>query len=794
MADRAPEARDESDLDCGPRRSLRGSTSLGHIDAFGVCTFARWRVESILLSGPAHNHEDAVTHVSPPDLSASRLYINRELSWLEFNARVLEEAQDETNPLLERLKFISIFMSNLDEFFMIRVANLRELEHANVSSTPADGLTPREQLDAIASRCHELMDERNACLTQSLLPALHEEGARLLDIPDLTDDEAARLGELFMDEIFPVLTPLTVDPSHPFPHLANLSINLIVTFRTEHDGELPYAFVTIPDVLGPWIPVNASGLHAAHVLLSTCIRYHIGELFPGVEVTGAWLFRVTRNSDLALEEQEVENLLQDLERELRSRVFRRAVRLEVESSMPKDVQAILTDGLELPCRDVYLLDGALHVGALMGWTKEDRFRLLKDAPFNPRLNPRLATSASIFSVIRDGDLLLYHPFESFSTVVELLQHAAHDPKVLAIKLTLYRTSGDSVIIQALKDAAQNGKQVTAVVELKARFDEKNNIVWARELERAGCHVVYGIVGLKIHCKAALVVRRESGMVRRYVHLSTGNYNSTTARLYTDLGLLSQDPELGEDVSQLFNILTGYTARAIYDAMHGRRPEPEFNKLYISPFALRDHIVELIDEEIAAHRTDGNGLIQMKINSLVDPSVIEALYRASINGVRVRLNVRGICSLRPGIPGVSENIEVTSVVDRFLEHPRIFHFRHGGADLVFASSADLMPRNLYRRIETLFPIETPELKRRVIDEILYISLNDNVKARRLLPDGTYERVVRSDDAPTLRSQNRFIELAREAGLKSVPYDMAVREARRQRRERKRRFLRGRPDPA
>lgn len=722
--------------------------------------------------------------MSTAEFRHPRNFINRELSWLEFNARVLEEAEDASNPLLERVKFAAIFSGNLDEFFMIRVANLKELSLAGSATLPPDGLTPAEQLDAISTRCHELMQRRDALLNTSLLPALRDHGLRLLRVGELDEGQREVVESRFLNEIFPVLTPLTVDPSHPFPHLQNLSSNLIVTFESSEDDELPYAIIQIPTVVDPLIevPSTAGGTDVVHI--SDVVREFAGELFDGLSIRGSWLFRVTRNSDLALEEQEVENLLQDLERELRNRVFRRVVRLEVEHGTPDSVLQILSAGLELPSRKIYEIEGVIDVGSLMRLLRIDRYRHLKDPPFNPRLAPVLNTSGSIFSVLREQDLLLHHPYESFSTVVELLQHAALDPKVLAIKLTLYRTSGDSVIIQALKQAAENGKQVTAVVELKARFDERNNIVWARELERAGCHVVYGIVGLKIHCKAALVVRREGGRIRRYVHLATGNYNSATARLYTDIGFLTSDPDIGEDTSRLFNILTGYTARNIRDIQQGRRAEPEFSKFHLSPFSMRDYFLELIEDEIRLHSPSSPGLIQAKLNSLVDAPIIEALYRASAAGVRVNLLVRGICCLRPGLPGVSDNIHVVSVVDRFLEHPRIYHFRHGGADLVFASSADWMPRNLDRRIEVLFPIEAREPRMRVIDEILGIALADNVKARKLLPDGRYVRVTPAEGEPRLRSQSRFIELAREAGLKSAPYDDAVREARRARRHRTR----------
>ena len=714
------------------------------------------------------------------DFRHPRYFINRELSWLEFNARVLQEAQDSSNPLLERLKFLSIFTTNLDEFFMIRVAHLRELEVAGISDARADGLTPAEQLEAIAERCHALVDAQTRCLHHEVLPGLREHGILLHDMDSLSELQRSLVADRFHSEIFPVLTPMTVDPSHPFPHLPNQSLNLVVAFERpvtedDDDDDLPFAIVEIPKVLAPLIDVTQHRNGVEYVRLPDVVKGHLSDLFKGLTIAGAWRFRIIRNSDLSIEEQESDNLMKDLERELRSRTFRRVVRLEVQADMPREVIQVLQEGLEVPTREVYAIDGIMHIASLMGFYGLDRYRYLKDPAFNPRLSPALASSGSIFSILRERAILLHHPYESFSTVAELLHHAAHDPKVLAIKLTLYRTSGDSVIIQALKDAAENGKQVTAVVELKARFDERNNIVWARQLERAGCHVVYGIVGLKTHCKAVMVVRREGSTVRRYVHLSTGNYNSSTARLYTDVALLSQDPLLGEDVSQLFNILTGYNARNIHDIMAGRKPAPTFSKIAVSPFDLRDRLLQLIQEEIQLHSTEQPGLIRAKFNSLVDPTIIAALYRASCAGVKVQLAIRGICCLRPGIPGVSENIEVTSIVDRFLEHARIIHFRHGGADLVFLSSADWMPRNLYRRIEVMFPVEPADLKRRLMDEILDLAFADNVKARRLGADGVYAYVPRGEDQPRVRSQKRFIELAREAGIKSVPYDTAVREA-------------------
>ncbi|MCB9508417.1 MAG: polyphosphate kinase 1 [Myxococcales bacterium] len=723
------------------------------------------------MSTPAHERRR---------FDAPRLFLNRELSWLAYNGRVLDGALRDDNPLLERLRYLSYFATNLDEFFMIRVANLLELEAAERQNNGPDGMTPTAQLAALALRTQELTSAAQRALTRSILPGLAKQGLRLLQVAELDEGQQARLADYFRREVFPVLTPKTVDPSHPFPHLANLSHNLVVTFAAREDSAplAELAIVEIPSVLDPIVRVDTRGDDSRQdfVLLSETITHHVGSLFRGLEVGGTWQFRVTRDADLDLREPEVEDLLLDVERELQTRTFRRAVRLEVEATMPQRIEDRLRAGIEIAPRQVYRTTGPFNVPSLMALYKVPGHDTLKDPPFNPRLAPELGVEKSIFSILRSRDLMLHHPYESFSTVTELLREAASDEKVLAMKLTLYRTSGDSVIIDALKNAARLGKSVTAVVELKARFDEKNNIVWARELESAGVHVVYGIVGLKTHCKAALVVRREGANTRRYVHLSTGNYNSTTARVYTDIGFLSADPKLGDDVSQLFNILTGYNARNIQAILNGEVERPQFHKLAISPFELVGRVIGLIEDEIKHHERTGGGLIQAKFNSLVDPGIIRALYRASCAGVRVRLLVRGICCLKPGLKGVSENIEVVSVVDRFLEHARVFHFRHGGEDRVFVSSADWMPRNLFRRIETMFPIEDPSIKARILEEILPIGFADTSRAWRLGPTGRYVRVKPADGTPPFRSQLRFIERARKAGLKSIPYDRAVRESR------------------
>ena len=705
------------------------------------------------------------------------LYLNRELSWLAYNGRVLAGATRDEVPLLERLRFLTYFASNLDEFVMIRVANLLEADKAGLDKRGPDNLTPAAQLDLLSTEIHRLM--RSACKTlqNRILPGLAKQGLSIVPLSKLTKKELSKIEAHFQDEVFPVLTPKTVDPTHPFPYLPNLSHNIVVCFHDAEDlDKSEFAIVEIPSVLDQLIEVVGSSDDRTFVLLADIIRHFAPQLFRGLSVRGTWEFRLTRDADLDLREPEAENLLSDVERELTSRTFRRVVRLEIEDTIAEPVLVGLMASIGIEEREIYRLPAPFHVGSLRALYGVREFGRLKEPPFNPRLSPRMAERSSIFSIIRKKDVLLHHPYESFSTVAELLREAAVDKNVLAIKLTLYRTSGDSVIIEALKRAAEERKSVTALVELKARFDETNNIRWARELEAAGVHVVYGIVGLKTHCKAALIVRRERQTTRRYVHLSTGNYNSITARVYTDLALMTADPEMGEDVSQLFNILTGYSARNIHSILDGRVERPKFHQLFVAPFELVGRFLGLIEDEIRLHKRDGGGLIQAKVNALQEPSIIRALYEASCAGVKIRLIVRGICALRPGIPGISENIEVCSIVDRFLEHPRIFHFRHGGADLVYLSSADWMPRNLFRRIEQMFPIRDVDLKARILDEILPMGFADTAASWLMKSDGTYVQPKAEKGEVLVRSQTQFIELAREAGEKSIPYDRALRETR------------------
>ena len=658
------------------------------------------------------------------------LFLNRELSWLEFNARVLHEAFDDRNPLLERVKFLAIFSTNLDEFYMVRVAGLRRQVAAGVAAGQADGLTPQEQLDAIDRRVTELRAQARRCLTERLLPALAEQGVRLVSMSDLQPSEWLAVDDFFESQVFPVLTPLAVDPGHPFPYVSNLSLSLAVEVRDPERGTEHFARVKVPKSLPRWVPFG----RAHHfVPLEQVIGANLGALFPGMEVVGWWAFRVTRNSDLDITHQDVEDLLEMIEEQVFKRRFGEVVRLEVQDGMPTDTCQLLLDeireqeeepSLPLTMRDVQDGGALLELGDLHAIAALDLHEL-KDPPFTPLVPERLRDPArSIFDVIREGDLLVHHPFESFPATVErFLSEAARDDAVLAIKMTLYRTSGDTAIVRALTEAAQRGKQVAVLVELQARFDETNNITWARTLEGYGVHVAYGIGGLKTHTKTTLVVRRDADGLRRYVHVGTGNYNSKTARLYTDVGLFSCTPSLGADLSDLFNLITGFSRQRYY------------RKLLVAPANMRSRFLELIAREAELARAGQGGRIVAKMNALVDPEIIDALYRASQAGVAIDLIVRGICCLRPGVPGVSETIRVTSIVGRFLEHSRIWYFANGGADEYYVGSADWMPRNLDRRVEAVAPVEDPALHVR-LRALLDTCLADNRQAWELGADGTY----------------------------------------------------------
>jgi polyphosphate kinase len=704
---------------------------------------------------------------APPvvsDPAAAKLFINRELSWLGFNERVLEEARDPSVPLAERLKFSAIVASNLDEFFMVRVAGLKQQLSGNVAETPPDGLTAAEQLAAISVRTHALVGLLYDTWRDDIEPELEQAGVRMLAPSDLSPEQKAHLSSYFTREVWPVLTPLAVDPGHPFPMLRNRSINLAVFMHREKEKaarrDAMVAVVQVPSVLPRLTEVplphgeNNGAAHPtryAFMLLEDLIAMHAGELFPGFRVLNCSPFRVTRNFDLSIDEDEADDLLKTIQKELRRRERGSAVRLEIAHDTPAEVLAFLRSALRLEADDVYLLDGPLHLSDLGPVSSREELREFRDEPFSPQIVPPLQEYDDIFKIIAERDILLQHPYESFEDVVEFISEAADDPNVLAIKQTLYRTSADSPIVRGLIRAAENGKQVTAVVELKARFDEAPNIQWARTLEDSGVHVVYGLIGLKTHCKVALVVRRERNRIKRYVHLSTGNYNPSTARIYGDLSYFTARDAYADDAGALFNLLTGYSS------------PPSWKRFAVAPHGLQDRIIALIDRETALGQ---RGRIIAKMNSLVDAQVIKALYRASQAGVSIDLIVRGICCLRPGVVGTSENIRVISIVDRFLEHARIFCFGNGGKAEVYLSSADWMPRNFQRRVEVMFPVDDEGLRDRVIDEILKIALKDNVKARRLRSDGTYVRgrldgaAGADGDGPPLRSQYRFMELARE----------------------------------
>jgi polyphosphate kinase len=699
--------------------------------------------------------------VKPPvaaDPANAKLFINRELSWLEFNSRVLDEARDGSVPLLERLKFLSIVASNLDEFFMIRVAGLKQQLSGNVAETPADGLTPAEQLAAISARTHAMVAEQYRVWREEVAPGLEHEGVRMARASQLSPEQRAQLSGYFSREVWPVLTPLAVDSGHPFPMLGNRSLNLAILLHREKEKvtrrQNVLAVVQVPSVLkriNEVIPAVTDGVpnptRFSFMLLEDLIAMHAGDLFPGFRVVGCSAFRVTRNSDLSIDEDEADDLLKTIQKELRRRERGSAVRLELAHDTPAEIVTFLRSTLRLDEDDVYRVDGPLHLADLgpIATKAGPDLRSLRDEPFSPQIVPPLQEYEDIFRVIAQRDILLQHPYESFEDVVEFISEAASDPNVLAIKQTLYRTSADSPIVRALIRAAENGKQVTAVVELKARFDEAPNIQWARALEDAGVHVVYGLIGLKTHCKVSLVVRREADKIKRYVHLSTGNYNPATARIYGDLSYFSARDAYADDAGALFNLLTGYSS------------PPSWKRFHVAPLGLQERIISLIDRETSL---GPKGRIIAKMNSLVDATVIKSLYRASQAGVQIDLIVRGICCLRPGVPGTSDNIRVISVIDRFLEHARIFYFENGGKREVYLSSADWMPRNFQRRVEVMFPVDDEDLRVRVVDEILAIALRDNVKARRLLADGTYVRVRPEGDAPPVRSQYRFMELARE----------------------------------
>ena len=675
-------------------------------------------------------------------------FINRELSWLEFNQRVLDEALDESNPLLERLKFFTIVSSNLDEFFEVRVAGLKQEIESGQAERSLDGLTSSETLRAVIRRVRRMVSDQYACWRSDLEPALAGNRIRILPIKELTKSDLTWLEVFYWQQVRPVLTPLALDPAHPFPQLLNKSLNLIVRLEMKKNGEQHkhMAVVQLPAILPRLVQLPRRDGRRDYVYLGQLIGHFLADIFPGTTILGWWPFRVTRNSELYIDEEEENNLLKAVEAELHNRRRGDAVRLEIDRQCPAKIYDVLLKTLRLTADDLYLIDGPLNVTRLLALYKGDHSPELRDASFVAPVAKTLRGRENIFAAIREGDILLHHPYEHFDSVVGFLEESARDRDVLAIKMTLYRTGGDERIVGALMDAVKNGKQVTVVVELRARFDEANNIQWARRLEENGVHVVYGLVGYKIHAKATLVVRREREHIRRYVHLATGNYNATTARLYTDLGLLTCRPDFGEDITNLFNLLTGICQ---FQGM---------KKLVIAPFDLHRRLLEMIERETTNARHGLPARIIAKINSLADQTLIEALYRASQAGVKIELIVRGVCCLRPGLRSVSENITVRSIVDRFLEHPRIYYFENGCVPEVFIGSADWLPRNLFRRIETVFPIMDGIVRERVIGEILATTLADNLKARMLFADGSYHRAPRTANDEPRRSQTEFIQLA------------------------------------
>jgi len=673
-------------------------------------------------------------------------YINRELSWLEFNQRVLEEAQDPTQPLLERLKFLTIVSSNLDEFFEIRVAALKQLLENRSDAHGPDGLRPGETLAAIRQRVQQMISDQYTLLHQTLLPALKEKSIFLRPVAELDEMHLAWTRATFRKDILPILTPLAVDPSHPFPQLLNKSVNLAVLYTKPGANESTrHAFVQVPRGIPRILTLPADNPDRKEfVLLSDLVRHFVGEVFPGMKIVGAWPTRITRNSELYIDEEEAQNLLLTIEEELQKRNRGAAVRLEIPEDCPVEIENYLLGRLHLSPEDVYRVVGPVNLTQLFSLTEAGRNDpSLRDPAFTPAQPASLPGGAADFAAIQQKDILLHHPYESFTPIVTLLENAAEDPDVLAIKMTLYRTSGDSPVINALIQAARNEKQVTVLVELKARFDEANNIAWAKKMEEAGIHVVYGLVGLKTHCKTLLLVRREGGHLRSYLHLGTGNYHPRTARLYTDLGLFTSRSSLTGEAAALFNVLTGMSETA------------HFDELLVAPFNLAPRLIEMINRERAHLRAGRKAGIFIKVNSLVDQQIIDTLYAASQEGVSIDMLIRGICCLRPGVPGLSDNIRVRSIVDRFLEHSRIYLFHNDGDPLLYLGSADLMPRNLHRRVEVVFPVLDPDLKQQIMERIVPSYWSDNTKARVLDSKGHYSRIPRPDGAVRHRVQEEFL---------------------------------------
>lgn len=716
----------------------------------------------------------STTEAAVPASSHPLPLFDRELSWLEFNRRVLGEAENPEVPLLERVKFLSICSNNLDEFFMIRVGEIRDLIAANVAEGPGRW---SEKLDLMRQRSLSLLKAAYTCLREELLPALKKEGIRVERVADLGKKDRAQLEDYFCHDLEPILTPLAIDPGHPFPFIANLALNLVLILDSDR-GETYVVVLKIPETTPRFIALDAKRF----VLLEDVISSHAGRFFPGMKLRSAHPFRVVRNSDLSIKEEDVQDLLKTMESELRRRDRREVVWLEIDSDADQVLTKRLVDSVQSNLEDVFAAPGPLKLGDFFQLYEKVNEPKLKDPPFNPRIPAAFATSEDIFSIISRGDVLLHRPYDSFTAVVEFLQTAAEDPDVVAIKQTLYRTDPGSPIVEALAAAAYRGKQVTAIVELQARFDEKKNITWARHLEEAGVQVVYGLVGIKTHCKLCLVVRREKEKLRRYLHLSTGNYNATTARLYTDIDLFTVDTEFSADASQLMNLLTGFSVAGVQEMIEAKGDRLRWKQLVIAPMDYLRWTIQMIERETQNAKDGKPASIIAKMNALVEPKVIDALYRASRAGVRVALIIRGICCLVPGLAGFSENIRVVSVIDRFLEHSRIFRFENGGKPEHYISSGDWMPRNFVRRIEATFPVRDPVLAARIEEQILPLSFADNVKGWSLESDGKYRRRTPGSEA-AVRSQETFISIARAEAISLGPYEEIIRQPGRFRRKAK-----------
>ena len=693
--------------------------------------------------------------IIPVDLTSPALYINRELSLLEFQRRVLEEAWDESKPLLERAKFLAIFGSNMDEFFMVRVSGIRKQVEARIMEISPDGLTPPDQLAAIRKLALELMIEAQHCYQRKLLPKLGKAGIHIIDYQKLNKTQKERADTYFKEVVYPVLTPLALDPGHPFPHISNLSLNLAIVIRDKKGNE-KFARLKVPDTLPRLLPIKRSSggvrkdgtIPHQHyfVWLEQVIASNLHDLFPGMEVTAAHPFRIVRDADIEIQELEADDLLETMQQNIRKRKFGSVVQVAVYESMPENIRELLVDNLEVTRNDVYVLDSPLGLSGLWQLYSNVERHDLKDNPYKPRVPKAFrhaATATDIFEAIRSGNILVHHPYDSFKPVVDFINAAARDPQVLAIKQTLYRVGPNAPVVEALLEAAEHGKQVAVLVELKARFDEESNISWARALEEVGVHVVYGLVGLKTHCKVTMVVRQEGEGIRRYLHLATGNYNANTSRIYEDIGMFTCDESMGADATDLFNYLTGYSTKQ------------EYRKLLVAPVSLRKKLEKYILREIEHAQQGRKAHLIFKLNSLVDPHMIQLLYQASQAGVKVDLLVRGMCCLRPGIKGVSENIRVISIVGRYLEHSRLFYFHNDGKENIYLGSADLMTRNLNHRVEVVFPIENKDHIHHLRHRVLDTYLKDNTRARILQSNGTYTRLVPEAGKEIVDVQEKFM---------------------------------------